>query len=184
MPEAIILFCSQSAKVCCDGKCNKAWGINNRPTQQLDEDDDDDFEFLADGELGEAPVDPGTIEGGFAKPLSVTEFPNNWCVLECERCSMSDPGKENEPLLPKTFETRDRNKVISASPNIQAVAKAFEPFSKALTANDTDTLGSLTSDDQVIFGLAGSWTNKQLVTLGNLRQLAKAIAALQKDAGD
>lgn len=66
----------------CDGKCEKAWGNNGRPKRQLS-DDSDDYEFVADSELGDAPADPGTYEGGDAKPIDRTH--NKWCFRECER---------------------------------------------------------------------------------------------------
>lgn len=97
MPEKIIQFVNQPAKVNCDGNCKKAWGVNSRPKKYLSA-DPDDYEFLSDSELGEAPIDPGTYEGSDAKPLSLDEFPNKWCVRECERCNMSDPGKHDEYL--------------------------------------------------------------------------------------
>lgn len=106
MPEAIITYFSEKAKVCCDGKCNKAWGINNRPRFYLDINNHADFQWLADAELGEAPADPGTYEGSDGKPKSVSEFPNKWCVRECERCNMSGPGKSDEPLEIISFDKR------------------------------------------------------------------------------
>lgn len=109
MPESVIQFFGQPAKVACDGLCSKAWGRNSRPTVQLS-DDDDDFETLADYELGQAPADPGTYEGGHGKPASSAEFPNKWCVRECERCSMSNPGDWNKPLEIRRFDRRNRNK--------------------------------------------------------------------------
>jgi len=70
----------------CDMKCDKAFGINNRPKKQLS-DDDDDYYFLPDSEVGIAPDDPGTYEGGFGKsPLSA----NKWCYRECERSATGD----------------------------------------------------------------------------------------------
>lgn len=89
-----ITYCGQQVIVSCDEKCEKAWGINNRPRLQLDEDDDDDYCYLTDDELGEAPEDPGTYEGGHAKPVYQEEVPNKWCVRECERCGMVDLGEE------------------------------------------------------------------------------------------
>ena len=112
MPEAIIKFFRQDAKVCCDGKCNKAWGINNRPKNQLS-DDEDDYEFLADSELGDAPADPGTYEGGHAKPTAISQFPNKWCVRECERCNMSSVGESDEPLEVFDFSERRKNYATS-----------------------------------------------------------------------
>lgn len=109
MPEAVITFFGQKAKVACDGLCSKAWGINSRPRVRLS-DDPDDFETLADHELGEAPADPGTYEGIDGKPASADEFPNRWCVRECERCSMSKPGEWEKPLDLRRFDKRWRNK--------------------------------------------------------------------------
>jgi len=74
--------------LCCDGNCRKAWGINNRPEIQLS-DDPDDTVYLADDELGTAPEDPGTYEGGHAKPRAsfwmTASRLNKWCARECER---------------------------------------------------------------------------------------------------
>ena len=80
-------------KVACDGKCNKAWGLNNRPKIKLT-DDDDDVCWLSDNELDIAPRDPGTYEGGHGKPYNSTEFPNKWCVRECERCERFELDEE------------------------------------------------------------------------------------------
>lgn len=78
----------------CDGKCEKAWGINARPTNGPSE-DPDDYEYLADDELPVAPVDPGTYEGleMAGKPLSTSEFPNKWCARQCERSIKTELGK-------------------------------------------------------------------------------------------
>lgn len=105
MPERLITYFGQPAKVCCDGRCEKAWGLSNRPNVQLS-DEEDDYAFLSDGELGIAPINPGTYEGSDAKPLSVMEFPNKWCVRECERCTMSKPCEFDKPLDVRSFETR------------------------------------------------------------------------------
>ena len=105
---SIISFFHQPMKVACDRKCTKAWGINNRP-KVVFSGNLDDYAFLADGELGDAPVNPGTYEGEDAKPLSSNEFPNKWCVRECERCARSAPGKEREPLLLTNWSRRVYN---------------------------------------------------------------------------
>ena len=89
-----ITYCGQQVIVSCDGKCNKAWGINNRPKLELDENDEDDYCYLSDDELDDAPEDPGTYEGGNGKPIEGEEVPNKWCVRECERCEMTDLGEE------------------------------------------------------------------------------------------
>ena len=90
----LITYCGEKIAVVCDRRCDKAWGIQNRPKVQLS-DDPDDFYFLPDDELGQAPCNPGTYEGGHGKPVSPDEFPNKWCVRECERCRIIDIVPEN-----------------------------------------------------------------------------------------
>ena len=88
--SAIVLYFGKHIQVACDRNCGKAWGINNRPRVHLS-DDPDDWAYLTDDELGEAPVDPGTYEGQHGKPLSPDDFPNKWCVRECERSEKGRP---------------------------------------------------------------------------------------------
>jgi len=110
MPAAQIIFFYRKVNIKCDGKCHKAWGINNRPRNQLSI-DEDDYEYLADGELPWAPRNPGTSEGGHLKPDNVSLFPNRWCVRECERCQMYDL---NDPIpLDKDFTHRIQNKPLT-----------------------------------------------------------------------
>jgi hypothetical protein len=80
----------------CDGNCKKAWGINNRPKIQLDDNNEDDYAFLSDNELGDAPEDPGTYEGFemCSKPLTDDEKFNKWCFRECERAERYELGRE------------------------------------------------------------------------------------------
>ena len=89
-----VQFCGQPAALACDGACSKAWGINNRPRLQLS-DDVDDYEYLSDNDLGDAPLDPGTYEGGCAKPVDDSQRLNKWCVRECERCVSARMGELN-----------------------------------------------------------------------------------------
>ena len=99
-------FCGRPVLLACDGRCDKAWGINGRPKRQLSL-NDDDYVFRSDGELGTAPG-PGltaTIaEGEDIKPSSIalersnSRGLNKWCCRECERCAMVDEG---EPLIPR-----------------------------------------------------------------------------------
>lgn len=105
MPEAIITYFGQAAKVNCDGKCGKAWGINNRPRIKLS-DNEDDFAYRPDHELAKAMKDPGTYEGleMEGKPNTAAEFPTKWCVRECERCNMSRPGESHLQLPVKSFD--------------------------------------------------------------------------------
>lgn len=100
-----ITYFGQSAVIACDALCSKAWGINNRPQAQLS-DNEDDYEYLADGELGVAPIDPGTYEGGHAKPAGGDGPLNKWCCRECERCVMVKP---NEVIVLPDFSRRRKN---------------------------------------------------------------------------
>lgn len=106
--EQIITYFGEPAKVACDEKCNKAWGRNRRPTNELS-DDPDDYEYLSDNELPEAPIHPGTYEGGDRKPVNKIDIPNRWCIRECERCCISNPGQYEQPLALKDFSTRIKN---------------------------------------------------------------------------
>jgi hypothetical protein len=63
---------------------------------QLSATDEEDYAFLADGELGEAPADPGTAEGGHGKPRAPGERLNKWCCRECERSVKVEPGEDFE----------------------------------------------------------------------------------------
>jgi len=90
-----ISFFGKPCLLICDGKCEKSWGINNRPRNMLLEDEnddnyDDDYEYLADDELGIAPEDPGTYEGECAKPCCDEDKLNKWCGRECERSDIID----------------------------------------------------------------------------------------------
>jgi len=66
LPEGLIIYFGSPKKVKCDGNCKKAWGRDKRPRIQLS-DNEDDYEFLIDSELGDAPIDSGTHEGDHAK---------------------------------------------------------------------------------------------------------------------
>jgi len=101
----VINMFERTAVLSCDGKCQKAWGLNNRPKIELDPADDDDFAYFADHELGDAPANPGTYEGRDAKPPN-PENMNKWCARECERSSLTDPG---QPLPPVEFYGRVYN---------------------------------------------------------------------------
>ncbi len=106
--EKIIQYFGRPWKVACDEKCSKAWGINNRPSEKIS-DNPDDFVWLSDDELGEAPIDPGTYEGGQAKPTNKSEIPNKWCVRECERCVRLGPDQLSHPIELKDFTGRIYN---------------------------------------------------------------------------
>jgi len=95
--ETIITYFGQDAKVNCDENCNKAWGVDNRPQNKIS-DNPDDWEYLSDKELDNAPINPGTYEGDDAKPINKEGIPNKWCVRQCERCNISSPGESKMPL--------------------------------------------------------------------------------------
>ena len=103
--EKTITYSDKQVKVACDEKCEKAWGIVARPKEKLS-DDDDDVVYLSDIELGTAPVDPGTYEGGQAKPVEKHNIPNKWCVRQCERCVWGDIDK---PIQLKDWSKRRYN---------------------------------------------------------------------------
>jgi hypothetical protein len=63
--------------------------------------------FLADDELGMAPIDPGTYEGGHGKPENKNERLNKWCARECERSIIVEV---NQPLELKNYSKRVYNK--------------------------------------------------------------------------
>ncbi len=107
-----ITFFGQPATVGCDGQCHKAWGSDGRPRVLLsiNDDNEDDYAYLADHELGAAPVDPGTTEGNDGKPLSAASFPNRWCVRACERSRMTSPGEVDVPLKLNDFTRRVCNR--------------------------------------------------------------------------
>lgn len=94
-----ITFFGQAAVIACDGCCAKAWGINGRPKTMLSE-DPDDYVYVGDHALGEAPPPGETVgqsEGVDFKPsatsLTEGEDMNRWCARECERRVMVKPNE-------------------------------------------------------------------------------------------
>lgn len=83
--------------VTCDGRCDKAWGMNGRPTKYFGdaEKEPDDYVYLPDDELGKAPF-PGTAEGGHMRPSNAPvtdgQIMNKWCARECERSRVQRQG--------------------------------------------------------------------------------------------
>lgn len=86
-----IPWSGRAVTLACDGQCAKAWGINARPKVRFGN-DPDDHALLADHELGFAPADPGTYEGGHAKPDGPADM-NKWCARECERSKIFEAGQ-------------------------------------------------------------------------------------------
>ncbi len=98
MLAKLILFYARWSVLVCDGRCDKAWGWEGRPKRQLSQ-NEDDYVYLGDEELGEAP-EPGRtaicMEGADAKPSRVRLFDvdsmlmNRWCARQCERSTVID----------------------------------------------------------------------------------------------
>lgn len=113
MPQKAIKFFDKACTLACDGQCHKAWGMNSRPKVLVgDPNDEDDFAYLADHELGFAPADPGTYEGldMEGKPAPRPELMNRWCARECERSEIVDAG---EPFTLPDFDRRVYNRPSS-----------------------------------------------------------------------
>lgn len=100
-----ILWFDRQVTLACDGKCGKAWGLNNRPKVEFDPDEPDDVAWLVDSELGDAPTQPGTWEGGHGKPSGPHEM-NKWCARECERSGIFEAG---EPVALTDYSARHYN---------------------------------------------------------------------------
>ena len=93
-----ILYFGKYVLLSCDGRCEKAWGISHRPSVALNSNNEDDYAWLADGELEEAPDDPGTYEGGQGKPTPDEKLESKWCARECERSTLTNSGEHIEPV--------------------------------------------------------------------------------------
>jgi len=104
-----IIFAGKKCSVACDGKCSKAWGINLRPRKYFDEDSPDDYVWLSDDELGDAPDNPESYKDGQGKPQCRKDRLNKWCVRECERSQLETVGVEM--ILPD---------LTNPSPNIKS----------------------------------------------------------------
>lgn len=128
-----IVYFGKPCVLACDANCQKAWGINNRPRIYLtdptltvypidrqhypdDENiDPDDTAMLADGELGDAPIDPGTYEGDHGKPFDESDMLNKWCARECERSDIADflDDIELRDFSQRVYNTRDGKPLAS-----------------------------------------------------------------------
>lgn len=83
----LIPYLDKPMIVGCDGHCNLAWGIQAYGDRNVEPRSID---------LGPAPgpgETPIMYEGNDAKPMNDAEFPNKWCVRQCERCESINPRK-------------------------------------------------------------------------------------------
>lgn len=82
----------------CDERCDKAWGMMDRPHVVPD---DHESPYVADDDLGDAPTVVGSWEGRHTKPATPEDRLNKWCVRACERCWWSPLGEPDAtPVLP------------------------------------------------------------------------------------
>lgn len=81
-----VLFHNVPGFIICDGRCDKAWGIEARSKIMLSDEDEDDYYFLPDSALGAAPDVSGNTEGDHDKPNNRKH--NKWCARQCERSTM------------------------------------------------------------------------------------------------
>lgn len=113
MPRKEIVFFGQRAVIACDGKCNKAWGINGRSKIRLSK-DVDDYVYVGDDDLGIAPL-PHSSEGDYMRPSNATlgaadgSKMNKWCARECERRVMTSPGQPEAQLVLPDMKTPKPN---------------------------------------------------------------------------
>lgn len=78
------VFFGRPIWLACDGECGQAWGHNWHGVKEA-----------------QAPADPGTYEGGHAKPTDKRH--NKWCARECERSailSRGDHPADKDVILP------------------------------------------------------------------------------------
>jgi hypothetical protein len=94
-----ISWFGRDVSLACDGRCDKAFGINGRPKTYLG-DDPDDYVYLGDDAIGMAPGPGETVimtEGSSLKPsagpLTDATKMNKWCARECERSTMAEEGE-------------------------------------------------------------------------------------------
>lgn len=79
-PQKTADFWGQQIVINCDRQCNKAFGMNDRPSVP------GIGVYVGDDELGEAsPFIYFTDIDVVSKPSSPDQFPNEWCIRACER---------------------------------------------------------------------------------------------------
>lgn len=116
MLQKDIIFFGDQCTVACDGRCDKAWGIQGRPRHrfQPEDVDPDDYVYIGDDALGTAPPPYQTeiiSEGLNIKPSAVAHSDgtllNRWCTRQCERSAIVDRG---DPVVVPDMRTPAWNK--------------------------------------------------------------------------
>lgn len=114
MPTKRVSMYGQPTILACDGRCDKAWGIQARPRKKLSA-DEDDYVYKPDSALGRAPAPGKTAilsEGGDIKPSASAlgendgDRMNRWCARQCERCERCKP---EEPIKLRDMEHPEPN---------------------------------------------------------------------------
>jgi len=135
-----ILMYNEQQILACDGRCDKAWGINGRPKRELS-DHPDDYVYIGDDDLGTAPPPGQTIgvsEGGHVKPSAValteadSELMNKWCARECERSKFF---KSDQLVLESSLPNRRH-----PAPNL-ALRRAGAPLCDPKSEFSVDVVG-------------------------------------------
>lgn len=113
----------------CDGRCDKAWGMNVRPMR-----DEEQRLYATDDELGTAPPSP-IREGGDSRPSDTAlsdadaHLMNKWCARECERCrllSLDADEKAVPEMLPDLSSPTDQSpRVRTRHERYEALATQF-----------------------------------------------------------
>ena len=138
MIQKQVRFFGEQVVLACDGRCDKAWGINGRARVLLSTKDDDHV-LVPDSALGAAPPPGQTVgvaEGNDCKPSAVPLTDggrmNKWCARECERggiYKLSEPlslrdlenPRTNIPKRPSPFVRDDQGRVcLSVAKDVEA----------------------------------------------------------------
>jgi len=62
---------------------------------------------------------------------------------------------------------------------MEELLKALQPIIRAIETNDRDTLSRFRPDSEIIWTARGSWSPAAPITLGDLREIAKAAGSLK-----
>jgi hypothetical protein len=118
-----------SSKDCVWSSCDEDYcQTHNQMKPCMAEFDDDNFAYAPDQLCDTAPSDPGTYEGGHAKPIWDGDRLNKWCVRECERNQFAP---HTNPLGP--IDCDDWSKFVFNMPDIRKLVEARPNWEQELT---------------------------------------------------